>query len=152
MKLRSLVLAIACIVSPTCSWAQTPSPTAQALSTCLTRSTSSADHLVLIRWIFVAMARHPSVSDLAEIPDAQRVAANRQVGALFNRLLLDSCRNETRAAFQAEGEKALEVPFATLGEHAMTGIMEHPDVNAAIVEMTAYLDRERLAALMGSPR
>lgn len=139
MRLKSAALAIVCALAPMQSWAQTPSPTSQALSACLLRSASEADRIVLIRWIFVAMARHPSVSGLAAIPDAQRVAANRQMGALFNRLLLDSCPNETRASFQAEGEKALEIPFGTLGEAAMTGIMDHPDVNASVIEMTAYL-------------
>lgn len=150
MKLMSLVFALACALSPAPSWAQTPSPAAQALSACITRSTSSEDHIVLVRWIFVAMARHPSVSELATISDPQRVEANRAMGALVNRLLLDACPNETRLAFQTDGQRALEVPFGALGETAMTGIMGHADVNAAVVEMTSYLNGERLAALMSS--
>jgi hypothetical protein len=148
MKLQIFVLAIATALAPMSALAQSPSLTGQALSACLIRSTSAEDRTVLIRWVYIAMSRHPSVSEFATIPDAQRVAANRQIGALFNRLLLESCASETRAAFRADGEKALEVPFGTLGEVAMGGIMEHADVNAGIIEMTAYLDQPRIRALI----
>lgn len=148
---KLLAAAAAFTMAPSLAWAaDPPSAAGQALSACLTRSTSPEDHVALIRWIFVVMARHPSVAHLAAIPDTQRVTINRNMGALVNRLLLESCREETRAAFQADGQHALGVPFATLGEKAMTGIMEHADVNAAVVEMTSYLDQARLAALVGA--
>jgi hypothetical protein len=123
-------------------------PAGQALAECLTRSASEADGVTLMRWIFVAMARHPSVSNFATIPDSERVAINRATGDLFGRLLLDDCPAQTRAAFQADGSTALEAPFAALGEIAMTGIMNHADVNAATAEMGSYVDGERLSRLL----
>lgn len=123
-------------------------PAGQALAECLTRSATEADRVTLMRWIFIAMARHPSVSNFAAIPDAERVAINRATGDLFGRLLLDDCPVQTRTAFQADGPNAFEAPFAALGEIAMTGIMVHPDVNAATAEMGSYVDSERLTRLL----
>lgn len=143
------VFAFACILAQQPASAQRVlTSEGQALSECLTRSTTEADRLTLIRWVFVAMARHPSVSNFAVIPDAERVAINRATGALFSRLLLDDCPTQTRAAFRAGGPNALEGPFATLGELAMTGIMGHPDVNAATAEMGSYMDTQRLGQLL----
>ena len=100
-----------------------------------------------MRWLFVGIARHPGVSQMASISDGQRVDANRQMGALFNRLLLDTCANETRAAFQADREHAIGFAFRALGSHAMTDLMSNPDVAAGISEVGAYVDQRRLAAL-----
>lgn len=148
MNLKALAVVTAIAMAPTSAWAQAPSPAGLALATCLTRSATAEDHTILIRWVFVAMARHPTVSEFAAISDAQRVEANRQMGGLFNRLLLDSCPSETRAAFQSDGQKALEEPFRVLAESAMAGLMDHPDVNAGIVEMTTYIELDRLAAMV----
>lgn len=85
---------------------------------------------------------------MASISDAQRVEANRQMGALVNRLLIEACPNETRAAFRENGTEALSAPFSALGEHAMVDIMGNADVNAGIAEMGSYIDSERLGALI----
>ncbi len=127
---------------------QPQTPEARALATCLVSSVSEEDNITLIRWLFVAMARHPSVSGLTAIPDSERVNANRRVAALFNRLLIEACPTQTRAAIRADGENALYTPFGILGEKAMEGIMAHPDVNAAVAEMGSYFDSAGLAALM----
>lgn len=93
------------------------------------------------------MARHPSVVQLANIPDAERVATNRNVGQLFNRLMLQDCRAETRAAWLVDGQGAIDAAFGNFGERAMVDIMGQPDVNAAVAEMASYVDSEGFAAL-----
>lgn len=153
MKKALCVIAFALALAPTLASAQTPpSPAVQALSACMTRSMTSEDNIVLARWIFVAIARHPSVLQLTNISDAQRVEANRQMGALFNKLVIESCPNETRAAFRSDGEHAIEAPFGTLGETAMTDIMGNADVNAGVLQMGAYIDQQRLNALVQPQR
>ena len=124
------------------------SPQGQALAECLTRSPNAQDRLDLLRWVFIAMARHPSVTSYSTIADPERVTINRRAGALYSRLMLDDCPNETRAAVLAEGETALYAPFATLGDMAMTELMGHPDVNAATAEMGSYMDIGRLEQLL----
>ena len=70
------------------------------------------------------------------------------MGALVNRLLFDACASEARAAVQAGGQDAaLEAAFGTLGEKAMTDLMGNADVLASVIQLGAYVDRERLTAL-----
>lgn len=135
-----------------CSWSapaagQISPPETQALSECLVQSTTPDDHVVLARWIFAAMARHPSVIHLSQMRDADRVTINQQIGALFNRLLLDNCASESRAALVV-GPEALEAAFGTLGETAMGTLMSQRDVQSGVAEMAAYVDQQGLAALV----
>jgi hypothetical protein len=147
MRVLLFAVVAAFALSPAHAHAQTSSPASQALAACIQRSATAQDDVVLIRWIFIAMARHPSVSSLAEIPDAERVSANRDMASLFNRLVLESCPNEARAAL-AGGQEVFGAAFASFGERAMIGIMQHPDVNAGVAEWSSYLDRDGLIALM----
>lgn len=150
MLVLAAALGLALALTPQRAAAQVaPSPEDVALTQCISRATTSDDDIVLMRWIFIAMARHPSVSQLVSITDAERVDANRRMGALMNRLLLDACPNEARTAFAKEGAEAVRVPFSALGERAMTEIMGNPDVSAGVGEVAAYIDENRLAALMG---
>lgn len=75
------------------------------------------------------------------------------MGALVNRILFDTCADETRIAIAASGsETAFQTAFGTLGEEAMGDLMTNPDVMASIVQLGAYLDTNRLATLMTAPK
>ncbi|MGQ0531260.1 MAG: hypothetical protein ACT4OF_01040 [Caulobacteraceae bacterium] len=125
---------------------------ADALAACVVRSASGDDSVTLARWLFIAMSRHPSLSQTVQVSDADGLDANRRMGALFNRLLFEACTNETRAAFQSAGrEEALAAAFGALGEQAMTELMGNPDVLASVIQLGAYVDRERLEALGTTP-
>ena len=158
MKVACLLFALACFTAPGLAAAQEsppsaqPSAASQALAECVVRSTTSEDSIVLMRWLFIGIARHPSVSQMASISDAQRVDANRQMGALFNRLLLEACANQTRVALQSDGEGAIGEAFRAFGNRAMTDLMGNPDVAAGISEVGAYVDQRRLAELVGGRR
>jgi hypothetical protein len=159
MKFASFCLVVFMILMPAGAVAQQgatspqgPSPAAQALATCISQHATADDNIALMRWMFVGIARHPSVVQLANIPDAQRVEANRAMGALFNRLLLDVCATETHAAFQSDGQAAIEFAFQEFGRRAMTSLMQNPDVNAARSEVGAYVDQQRLTAVAGITR
>jgi hypothetical protein len=147
---RVLFFVLALALTPACAFAQAqPSQASQDLSACIARATTPADNVVVSRWVFIAMARHPRLADLANIPEAERAQANRQVGAVFNRLLLEACPNETRAALRADGENALEGPFGTLGERAMEEITGNAAVSAGFEEGASYIDVQRLGRLIG---
>jgi hypothetical protein len=140
MKRLIAAALFAALLAPLPAQAQTQSAEGVALTQCIQRSTTTADNTLLTQWIFIAMARHPSVSQLATVPDAERVTINRNMAGLFNRLLLQDCRTEARAAFRRDGMAALDAPFGAFGERAMDGLMDHPDVNAGVAEMTSYFD------------
>ena len=151
MKLLATAICAIAFALPAIAHAQTPPaqpPAIAALSSCIQRSTTAADNLLAARWVFVAMSHHPSVAELASVPAAQMTAVNREMAGLFNRLLLQECPNETRAALRAHGEAALDVPFSLFGERAMQELMSHPNVNAGVEEMTSFFDTEGLARLI----
>lgn len=149
MKTLFFAIILAAVLPSTLCHAQTASPTSQALSACIARSTTAEDNVTLVRWMFVAMARHPTVANLSNVPDAERVSANRQMGELVNRLILQSCREESRVALLTDGEAGFGAAFETFGKSAMEQIMGHPDVNAAIAEMASYFDQAGLVELIG---
>lgn len=150
MRFLAATAALAFLLVPQTASAQ--SAATQALSACVLRSATADDDITLSRWLFIAMSRHPSVAQFASVSDSQRVDANRQMGALVNRVVLDACANETRAALAADGEAAIEAAFAAFGRRAMSQIMGNPDVNAGVVEMSSYIDGARLHALQQQPQ
>ncbi len=84
--------------------------------------------------------------------DTEALDANRNMGALVNRLLFQACASETQAAVAAQGrEAALEAAFSTLGERGMTDLMGNPDVLASVIQLGAYVDQQRLNALGSAP-
>jgi len=152
MKVATLLLALALVLAPRPASAQTASPAAQALSACAVRSMSEEDNITLTTWLFMAIARHPSVSNLVSITDAQRLENTRKMGALINEILVESCAAETRAAFREGGMEAVYSSFGALGEHAMGALMQNPDVEAAVIQVGAYVDEQRLNALLQRAR
>lgn len=124
-----------------------------ALRACVANSTNEEDSVVTARWLFIAMSRHPSLPQSVRVGDREGLDANRQMGALVNRILFDTCADETRIAIAASGsETAFQTAFGTLGEEAMGDLMTNPDVMASIVQLGAYLDTNRLATLMTAPK
>lgn len=123
-------------------------PSTDALTQCLVKSTTVEDHDVLTRWIFAMVTRHPSVSGLTAISDAQRIDINQKAGALFTRLLTENCSNEVKQAYRDEGEPAIESAFANLGETAMKELMSDPKVQAASGDIQPYVDNKKLSALL----
>ena len=148
MKNILFAVIVAGMCLPAVAKAQNTSPTADALSACILRSTSSQDSVTTARWLFIAMSRHPSLPQSARVSDNDGIEANRQMGALVNRLLFDACSTEARASVQAAGQEAtLNAAFGTLGEKAMTDLMGNSDVLATVIQLGAYVDRERFDAL-----
>ncbi len=126
-------------------------PATDALSTCLVRSVSDEDRVVLMQWIFSTMARHPGVAQLSNISPEQRTEINRKGGALFTRLLTADCTLETRKAVLDDGQNALSSAFNVLGGTAMDGLMADPAVQVSLGDLADYIDQGRLKAVFGVP-
>jgi hypothetical protein len=132
--------------------AQTTSDPVSALNACVSGAVTTEDSVTTARWLFIAMSRHPSLPQSVRVSDTEGLEANRRMGALVNRLLLDACAQETRAAVSAAGhDAAFHAAFGTLGEKAMADLMGNTDVLASIIQLGAYVDRDRLSALAATP-
>jgi hypothetical protein len=114
------------------------------LSRCLVRETSAKDKADLVRWIFAVASLHQDVASIASVSKVDRTAADRAVGALFQRLLTDSCRKQTIEANKYESDIAIKQSFKVLGEVAMQELMSAPAVNAGVSNFMKYVDEAKL--------
>lgn len=115
---------------------------------CLVSATSQEDKTALVRWIFATAALHPDVASIAKVSEEERAQMDRNIAALFERLVTEACRNETRQAIRYEGmNTAFESSFALLGKVAMQELMTDARVGAGFESFTKYLDQQKLQEL-----
>ena len=120
------------------------------LSDCLLRSTTETDRAVLVGWIFGVISVHPQVKPIANVSEATRDDLNRKVAALLERLLTDSCREESAAAIRQGGSSAFQASFGILGQVAMQDLFGNAAVNAEIGRFAEYLDQDKLQEVFGT--
>jgi hypothetical protein len=119
------------------------------LSRCLVDSTTKEDRAALVRWIFIAMSQHPMVSSMSNVKAEQKEQANKEIGALFMRLLTEACQEKTRAAVKAEGAATIQLSFQVLGQVAAGELFSDPSVIAVMSGLDKYLDADKLKELGG---
>lgn len=119
-----------------------------ALGRCLVESTSHADKTNLVRWIFAISSLHPEVAPISNITDEQRKRMQQQTADMFQRLMTQSCRDETKQAVRYEGaQMAIQTSFGLLGQIAMKEMMGHGEVNAGFERFAQHVDAEKLREL-----
>ncbi|HTP38337.1 MAG TPA: hypothetical protein VMI92_02065 [Steroidobacteraceae bacterium] len=125
---------------------------ADDMARCLVDSSSTQDKTTLVRWIYVALSQNPSISSLSKVTSADIEKSNAEVGALFMRLLTESCADKTKKAIQYEGNAAMQTSFATLGQVAAAQLFASPEVNTVLEGLKKYVDPKKLEALKsGTP-
>ena len=117
------------------------------LTRCVVDATTKEDRATLVRWIFVAMAQHPMVSSMSSVKASDKEQANKEVGALFMRVITEACAEKTRTAMKAEGPGALTASFQVLGQVAARELFADPNVIAVMSGLEKYFDAEKLKAL-----
>ena len=124
-------------------------PDGDALSNCLVQSSTEADKLKLVKWMFTAMALHPAVAELAQVDAAVRATANQEMADLLVDLLELRCLEPAKAALASEGPLALQASFAMLGQVAANELFSNPDVAAGLGSLTSFLDSAELERTFG---
>jgi hypothetical protein len=117
------------------------------LSRCLVEKTTTEDKTALVQWIFVAMAQHPSVSALQKVTPADVKSYNSKAGALFTKLLTETCVETSKKAIKYEGAVAIQSAFQVLGQAAAGELFVHPDVTKVMSGLEEFLDTKKLEAL-----
>lgn len=120
----------------------------ERLAGCLKESSTQADRDALVRWIFVAMSAHPLTADLAAVPADTASAVSRDASSVFAKLITETCGAESAGTIKYEGTEAFGKAFEVLGMFAMDGLMGHPNVAAAVDEMSSHLDPAQFDAMM----
>ncbi len=123
-------------------------PATDALSSCLADNTTGKDRKDLAKWIFVAMAAHPELKDISKVTPAGRDQVDQAAGAIFSRMLTQSCVDQTRHALQQDGRGSIKVAFGVLGQLAMAELMANPQVSSAITGFQRFVDNKKIEALL----
>ncbi|GAA4868919.1 hypothetical protein [Luteimonas vadosa] len=126
-------------------------PATDALSECLVESTDAGDRQALVRWIFVAMSRHPDLVGMTRLEPDRIAEVDREAGALFERLLLTDCVALARRGFREEDAAAFQGAFQTLGMVAGEGVFAHPEVDRAARNLLRNVDMAQLQRALTSP-
>ena len=148
MKYSSIVAAVICALA--CAAFTPPAaagPYADDMAKCMVNSTSPADRTLFVKWMFAAIALHPDVSSMAVISAQQRDELNKNTAAMFQRLLLESCRTETQKALRNEGQQTISYAFEILGRSAAQSLMSEPSVATAMGGFAKYFDQNKLKEL-----
>jgi hypothetical protein len=123
-------------------------PYTDDLSRCLVDKSSAEDKNLLVRWIFVAMAQHPSVSSMTRITPAEVDNNNKAAAGLFVKLLTETCLEESRKAIKLEGGTvALQQAFQVLGQVAGRDLMSAPEVSNMMAGLSKHVDEKKIEAL-----
>jgi len=117
------------------------------MSRCLVEGSTKEDKATLVRWIFVALSQNPAISSLSSVTAADIESANAAAGALFERLLTETCLEKTKLAVKYEGGSAIEASFGVLGRVASTELFSDPKVGAIVAGLEKHVDKKKLEAL-----
>jgi hypothetical protein len=121
-------------------------PYADDLAKCMVRASTPADRAEFVRFLFSAMAQHPDVASMANIPRRQMEATVKASGELIQRLLLQSCRSETQQAIHYEGMEAVFSSYQFYGQSMAAELFGNPIVAAKMRDLSNYLDADKFKA------
>jgi hypothetical protein len=141
-----ILIVAAALGVPSAAMAQAP---VGGLGQCLADNTSGRDRKDLARWVFLAMAAHPEIKDLSRATAADADGASKATGALFTRLLTQSCAKEARMTMAAGGANALQFAFQTLGQLAMQELMSDTNVAQSMGAIERHVDQKKINDVLG---
>jgi hypothetical protein len=120
---------------------------AEDLGKCLVSSSSQADQIILVQWMFSAMSVNSNVTALTKVTPEERKVYDLRMAQVVQRLLTVDCRKQTIDALKYEGTGAFESSFEVLGGVASRGLMSDAKTNEAMGAFGADLDKDKLVAL-----
>lgn len=119
-------------------------PYTDKLSTCFSGNNSGKDRKQFARLMFVSMAAHPEMRDLAGPLKDAKEEASREVGKMVTRLLAENCTAQAKAVIKNEGGGSFQESFGVLGQLAMQELMSSKEVSIAIGSFENYIDKTKV--------
>lgn len=111
-------------------------------SNCLVEKTTSEDHFDLIKWMYVGMSGHPTLSNMSNVTDNDKEVTNKKMGVLFERLLVKDCVADFKEVYKQHGQAGIQAAFGILGEVAMAELMQNPAVTNDLMLFTEHVDMD----------
>jgi hypothetical protein len=122
-------------------------PYGDDLAKCLVASTTKEDRASLVRWMFAAAAANPAVASIANVSPKVLAETNASTGALFMRLLTDTCKDKAKTALTYEGPATIQLSFTVLGQVAAGELFSSPEVRKAMSGLETSIDKKKLEEL-----
>ncbi len=119
-------------------------PFGDEMARCLVTSTNKRDRNKLVKWIFRVYGDHPEVSYMIDLSDREKKVIDKDVAAIFTRLLSEDCADETKKALNYEGDVVMFKAFRVLGQVAAKGFNDDPNVTKSINKFVELVDTEKL--------
>ena len=102
MRVMAFAAGVALSLAPQAATAQSSdNAAADALGNCLARKSTGEDRLVFAGWMVAALASAPQLAGVANVDPSTKAALDRQLAAIFTRLMTVDCAAEARPLFQA---------------------------------------------------
>lgn len=149
MKLSHLVLAVvmsAVLILPT---PVNANDEINKFAGCLVDNLNGKERKLLAKWIFFAMAAHPEITDYASVTDKQVDDAHKDIGSLINRLMIENCPTELKAANNANPQ-AIEKAFEFVGQVAMQELLTNQEVTNTLVGYIKYTDETKIREILAN--
>lgn len=123
-------------------------PYADDMAKCFVKSSTGPDKVAVGKWLVGGLTVHPEIRFMATLSEAQREEIDRATGALFQRLLFESCHAETQQAIKYEGPAVLQYAFQVLGQASMGELTTDASVKRATTGFTKYMDEQKVKNLI----
>ena len=107
---------------------------------CLMQNTTERDKVVLVRWMFSAVAQHSALESEFNIPLEKSTNHEIAVADYMQYILGSICLEEAKNVLNFEGEDAFVKSFEYLGELAMMSLIDDPNVSSALENWIIHLD------------
>tara|TARA_B100001250_G_C19128211_1_gene498361 strand:- start:53 stop:487 length:435 start_codon:yes stop_codon:yes gene_type:complete len=107
---------------------------------CLMQNTTERDKVVLVRWMFSAIAQHSALESEFNISAEKSTNHEIAVADYMQYILGSICLEEAKNVLNYEGEDAFAKSFEYLGEVAMMSLIDDPNVNRALENWIIHLD------------
>ena len=107
---------------------------------CLMQNTTERDKVVLVRWMFSAVAQHSALESEFNISAEKSTNHEIAIADYMQYILGSICLEEAKNVLNYEGEEAFTKSFEYLGELAMMSLIDDPNVNNALENWIIHLD------------
>ena len=129
------------------SMVASPNAASAALGECLVGSTTGNDRTLVARWMASSMASSPRMKGLVSVDTAAKEKIDREMAALFTRLMADDCADEASVVIKARDQQGMQAAGGRLGEIAMQELMMDPITVQAMLAYVQHIDPAALALL-----
>jgi hypothetical protein len=123
-------------------------PATDAFAGCIVDNTTGRDRKDLVQWVFAVLAAHPEIKSFAALSEADREQMDRGAASLFERLVTVNCRDQAKAALQADGAVSFRMAFERFGVIASTELMTDQSVQGAMQRFIRLVDQKKLEAAL----